>query len=288
VCRDTSDATQFDPKASNRTYYVALAKSKHPEKALHIALLALVGTVQRLHITHYAHGGVVPTAADISIWINGGGVASAQVDPDAELTTILARLAAAITASCQQCKITVAAEKTQHRLSLFIDANQLLTLSLIEGCSQHKLLQHVALLPAAVHNHETFGYLSIAEVTVAELLMMSYFDLYNSAFRSVQMRGCFVAEAGVKIFDAPDLKLTFQQHKDLTRKKIEEFATYIKTHSLDTTEKLLNHLHANNFEARALHLPNSLTNRHGRGCEDFVRSNIRRYRRKPCPQALSS
>ena len=244
MCRDTSDATQFDPKASNRTYYVALAKSKHPEKALHIALLALVGTVQRLHITHYAHGGVVPTAADISIWINGGGVASAQVDPDAELTTILARLAAAITASCQQCKITVAAEKTQHRLSLFIDANQLLTLSLIEGCSQHKLLQHVASLPAAVHNRETFGYLSI-EVTGAQLLMMSYFDLYNSAFRSVQLRVSFVTEAGVKIFDPSDLTLTLQQHKDLTRKKFEEFAAYVKTHSLDTTEKLLDHLHAN-------------------------------------------
>jgi len=33
-----------------------------------------------------------------------------------------------------------------------------------------------------VHNCETFGYLSIEEVTGAQLLMMSYFDLYNSAF----------------------------------------------------------------------------------------------------------
>jgi len=39
--QNASDATQFDPKASNRTYYMALAKSKHPEKALHIALLTL-------------------------------------------------------------------------------------------------------------------------------------------------------------------------------------------------------------------------------------------------------
>jgi len=219
AARNASDATQFDPKASNGTYCVALAKSKHPEKALHIALLALAGTVQRLHIAHYAHGGVVPpTAADISTWISGGGVPPAHVDPDAELTAILARLAAAITASCQRCKITVAAERTQHRLSLLIDANQLLTLSLIEGCSQHELLQHVASLPAAVHNCETFGYLSIEEVTGAQLLMMSYFDLYNSAFRSVQSRVSFVAEAGVKKFDPPDLTLTFQQHRDLTRK----------------------------------------------------------------------
>jgi len=84
-----SDATQFEPKASKGTYYVALAKSKHPEKAVHIALLALAGTVQRLHITHYTHGSVVPpTAADILNWINGGGVAPAHVDPDAELTVI--------------------------------------------------------------------------------------------------------------------------------------------------------------------------------------------------------
>jgi len=66
AAQNASDATQFDPKASNGTYYEALAKSKHLEKVLHIALLALAGTVQRLHIAHYAHGGVVPpTAADI-------------------------------------------------------------------------------------------------------------------------------------------------------------------------------------------------------------------------------
>jgi len=52
TAQNASDATQFDPKASNGTYYVALAKSKHPEKALHIALLALAGTVPRLHIAH--------------------------------------------------------------------------------------------------------------------------------------------------------------------------------------------------------------------------------------------
>jgi len=70
---------------------MALAKSKHPEKAVHIALITLAGTVQCLHITHYAHGGVVPpTAVDISIWINGGGVAPAYVDPVAELMVILA------------------------------------------------------------------------------------------------------------------------------------------------------------------------------------------------------
>jgi len=134
---------------------------------------------------------------------------------------------------------------SQHRLSLLINANQLLTLSLIEGCSQHELLQHVASFPAAVHNRETFGYLSIEEVTGAQLLMMSYFDLYNSAFRSVQSRASFVTEAAVKIFDPPDWTLTFQQHTDLTRKQFEEFAAYVKTHSLDTTEKLLDHLHAN-------------------------------------------
>jgi len=98
----------------------------------------------------------------------------------------------------------VAGEKTQHHLSLLIDANQLLTLSLIEGCSQHELLQHAASLLAAVHNRKTFGYLSIQEVTGAELLMMSYFDLYNSAFRSEQSHAC-------------DLTLTFQQHNNLTR-----------------------------------------------------------------------
>ena len=113
----------------------------------------------------------------------------------------------------------MAAEKTQHCLSPLIDAYQLLTLSLIEGCSQHELLQHVASLPAAVHNRETFGFLSIKEVTGAQLLMMSYFDLYNSAFRSVQSRASFVAEAGDETFDQPDLTLTLQQHKDLTRKQ---------------------------------------------------------------------
>jgi len=55
----------------------------------------------------------------------------------------------------------------------------------------------------------------------------------------------FVVEAGVKIFNPLDLILTFQQHKDLTRKQFEEFAAYVKTHSLDTTETLLDHLHAN-------------------------------------------
>jgi len=100
TAQNASDATQFDPKASNGTYYVALAKSKHPEKALNIALLALAGTVQRLHIAHYVHGGVVPpTAADILTWISGGGVAPAHVNPDAELKAILVRLGAAMTAS---------------------------------------------------------------------------------------------------------------------------------------------------------------------------------------------
>ena len=118
--------------------YISLAKSKHPEKALHISLLALAGTIQRLHIAHYARGGIfAPTAADIEVWIDGAGAGAARIQPDAELTTILLRLVAAVNASCQRCKITEAAEKTQHRLSLMIDANQLLTLSLIEGCSKH-------------------------------------------------------------------------------------------------------------------------------------------------------
>jgi len=138
----------------------------------------------------------------------------------------------------------VVAEKTRHCLSLLIHANQHLTLSLTGGCSQHELLQHVAWLLAAVHNHKTFSYLSIVKVTGAELLMMSYFDLYNSAFRSVQSHASFVAEAGVKIFDPPNLTLTFQHHKYFKCQLFEEFAEHAKTHSLDTTEKLVDHLHA--------------------------------------------
>ena len=243
---NASDATQFDPKLTNGAMYISLAKSKHPEKALHISLLALAGTVQRLHIAHYATGGLLaPTAADIDVWIDGAGAGAARIEPDAELTTILPRLVAAVNASCQRCKITTAAEKTQHRLSLMIDANQLLTLSLIEGCSKHDLLRHVASLPAAVHNRNTFGFMSVQEVTGAEMLMMSFFDLYNSAFRAVQSRASFVAEAGVKIFDPPNLVSSFQEHKDNTRVQFDEFAAYVKTHSLDTTDKLLDHLHAN-------------------------------------------
>jgi len=116
---NASDATQFDPKLSNGAMYISLARSKHPAKALHISLLALAGTIQRLHIAHYARGGIfAPTAADIEVWIDGAGAGAARIEPDAELTTILLRLVAAVNASCQRCKITVAAEKTQHRLSL--------------------------------------------------------------------------------------------------------------------------------------------------------------------------
>ena len=61
------------------------------------------------------------------------------------------------------------------------------------------------------------------------------------------MQSCasFVAEAGVKKFVSPDVTLTFQQHKDLIYKQFKEFAAYVKTHGLDRTEKLLDHLHAN-------------------------------------------
>ena len=88
-----------------------------------------------------------------------------------------------MTVSVQGCKITVAGEKTQYHVSLrvLINANQLLTLSLIEGC-KHELLQHVRSLPAAMHNLNVFGYLSNEEVTCAVLFMMSCFDQYNSAF----------------------------------------------------------------------------------------------------------
>ena len=127
---------------------MALSKSKHPGKALHIALLTLRRwqALSNACISHTTRTAALycPTAADISRGISGRGVPPAHVDPDAELTAILARFAAAITASCQRCKINVAAERTQHRLSLLIDANQPLTLSLIEGCSQHELLQHVS------------------------------------------------------------------------------------------------------------------------------------------------
>ena len=110
-----------------------------------------------------------------------------------------------------------------------IDANQFLTLSLIEGCSKHELLRHVASLPAAVRNRDAFGFMSVQAVTGAEMLMMSFFDLYNSAFRSVQSRASFVAETGVKIFDQPNLALPFQEHKDNTRVQFDEFAPYVKT-----------------------------------------------------------
>ena len=56
-----------------------------------------------------------------------------------------------------------------------IDANQLLTLSLIEGCRKHELFRHVASLPAAVRNREAFGFMSVQVVTGAEMLMMSFF-----------------------------------------------------------------------------------------------------------------
>ena len=105
-----------------------------------------------------------------------------------------------------------------------IDANQLLTLSLIEGYEQNEFLQHVASLPASVRNRETFGFLLVTEVKGAELLMMSYCDLYNSAFRSVQSHASFVAQAVVKFFDPPDLALTFQQHEDFTRVQFEVVA----------------------------------------------------------------
>jgi len=61
-----------------------------------------------------------------------------------------------MTVFVQGYKITVAGEKTQYHVSLLVNANQLLTLSLIEGC-KHELLQNVTSLPAAVHNRNAFG-----------------------------------------------------------------------------------------------------------------------------------
>jgi len=61
----------------------------------------------------------------------------------------------------------------------------------------------------------------------------------------VQLRASFVAEAGVKMLDPSDLTLTFQQHEDLTRTRFENLQPTVKTHSLGTTEKLLDHLHTN-------------------------------------------
>jgi len=73
--------------------------------------------------------------------------------------------------------------------------------------------------------------------------MMSYFDLCNCAFQSVQWCVSFVTEAGVKIFDPSSLALTFQVHKDKTCLLFEVFSAYVLTQSLDTTEQLLDHLH---------------------------------------------
>ena len=61
----------------------------------------------------------------------------------------------------------------------------------------------------------------------------------------MQLRASFVAEAGVKMLDPSDLTLTFQQHEDLTRTRFENLQPTVKTHSLGTTEKLLDHLHTN-------------------------------------------
>ena len=70
-------------------------------------------TIQRLHIAHYARGGVLaPRAADIDVWIDGAGAGAGRIEPDAEFTTILLRLVTVVNASCQRCKITTAAEKT--------------------------------------------------------------------------------------------------------------------------------------------------------------------------------
>ena len=47
--------------------------------------------------------------------------------------------------------------------------------------------------------------------------------------------------------------------KPNTRVQFDEFAAYVKTHSLDTTEKLLDHLHANKLVRFIIKLPNILT-----------------------------
>lgn len=76
-------------------------------------------------------------------------------------------------------------------------------------------------------NRETFGYLAIQEVTGAELLLMSHFDLYNCA-----LLVCPVAyvicrlEAGVKIFDPSNLALIFQAHNVNTRVLLEVFSEF--------------------------------------------------------------
>ena len=54
AAENASNPTQFNIKRSTGACNVALAKSKRPEKALKMALLALVGTIQHLHTVHYA------------------------------------------------------------------------------------------------------------------------------------------------------------------------------------------------------------------------------------------
>ena len=86
----------------------------------------------------------------------------------------------------------------------------------------------------------------MAEVTGSELLTLSYFlNLYVAAFQSVQSRTQYLGTAGTKIFDLPDLSLSFQDHLDSTRLLFDDLATYVKTHGLDTTAKLLEHFKAN-------------------------------------------
>ena len=241
----SEDSKYFDMTQTNTALYNYLARSTIPDKALLIAMLAAGAEIYRLTLAHFAvGGGAAPAAVDRTVWMTGA-VGPPIKAPDPGLAAVMSRLDQAINASCQRNKITTAPDKKEHRLTILIEANQLLTLSLTEGCSQHELLQHICQLPSSQRNRETFGFLTMAEVTGSELLTLSYFDLYVAAFRSVQSRTQYLGTAGTKIFDLPDLSLSFQDHLDSTRLLFDDLATYVKTHGLDTTAKLLEHFKAN-------------------------------------------
>jgi len=218
---------------------------------VYISLLAAVEEVFAATMLWHAQGNTeTSTAEDIHTWtedVKAKGnplkhVYVAAILPNVALRRNLARVHAQLLEGVRQLKFTGDDAREAFSLSLIIELNRKLTLSLIDSFDKHNVLRSLKRHPIALMSLKTFGFLEEDDIDGgSSIFSISFFVLYVEACKIITSQVVTAVSYTRNLCTAPNMTMSLPAHAEATSKQVEALRNL---HGLNDKEALLDHIEA--------------------------------------------
>ena len=165
-----------------------------------------------------------PTAEDIHTWTEdvkakGNPLTDdyvAAILPNVALRRNLARVHAQLLEGVRKLKITGDDAREAFSLSLIIELNRKLTLSLIDSFDKHNVLRSLKRHPIALMLLKTYGFLEEDDIDGSCIFSISFFVLYVEACKIITSQVVTAVSYTRNLCTAPNMTMLLPAHAEAT------------------------------------------------------------------------